>query len=117
MTYAGLRRTYPELVAGYDPEIERRIELEIKYEGYLRKQRDQVARLERTERQHIPPDVDFSAIRGLRNEAAEKLAAVRPETFGQASRIAGINPADLAVLAVHLHRRGNEPLIRTDQHR
>ncbi len=104
VTYAGLRRTYPELVAGYDSEIERRIELEIKYEGYLRKQRDQVARLERTERQRIPPDVNFGAIRGLRNEAAEKLAAVRPETFGQASRIAGINPADLAVLSVHLHR-------------
>jgi tRNA uridine 5-carboxymethylaminomethyl modification enzyme len=116
VTYAGLRRTYPQLVVGHDAEIERRIELEVKYAGYLVKQREQVARLERTERRPIPADVDFRAVRGLRNEAAEKLAAVRPETFGQASRIAGINPADLAVLAVYLHRRGNERPISTDQH-
>ncbi len=116
-TYEGLRRRYPELVAGHEPEIERRIELEIKYEGYLTKERRQVARLERTERRRIPPDVDFEAIRGLRNEAAEKLAAVRPETFGQASRIAGINPSDLAILAVSLRSRRNEPQISTDQHR
>ena len=105
-TYEGLRRAYPELVTAYGPEVERRIELEIKYEGYLSKQRRQVARLEGTEERRIPGDVDFKAIRGLRNEAAEKLTALRPETFGQASRIAGINPADLAVLAVALHRRG-----------
>jgi tRNA uridine 5-carboxymethylaminomethyl modification enzyme len=105
VTYASLRRQYPALVVECEPEIERRIELEIKYEGYLDKQRRQVARLERSERQRIPSDVDFKAIAGLRNEAAEKLGSVRPETFGQASRIAGINPSDLAVLAVALESR------------
>jgi len=116
MTYATLRRRHPELVHQHEAEVERRIELEIKYEGYLDKQRRQVARLERTERKPIPSDVDFGAVRGLRNEAAEKLAALRPETFGQAARIAGVNLSDLAVLSVYLSSRRDEPRISTDQH-
>ncbi|MBN1917661.1 MAG: tRNA uridine-5-carboxymethylaminomethyl(34) synthesis enzyme MnmG [Verrucomicrobia bacterium] len=116
-TYAGLRAQHPALVNAYDTEVERRIELEIKYEGYLDKQRRQVEQLAKTERRRIPPDVEFRAVRGLRAEAAEKLAAVRPDTFGQASRIAGINPADLAVLAVYLARREKPqtPQISTDR--
>lgn len=103
-TVADLRQVHPDLVHNYDADIERRIELEIKYEGYLDKERRQAARLEKSEKKRIPPDVDFTVVRGLRAEAAEKLAAIRPETFGQASRIAGINPADLAILSVYLHQ-------------
>jgi tRNA uridine 5-carboxymethylaminomethyl modification enzyme len=101
-TYDELRRQHAGLVHEHDPEIERRIELEIKYEGYLDKQRREVERMAKTEWKRIPPGVEFRAVRGLRAEAAEKLTSVRPETFGQASRVAGINPSDLAVLSVYL---------------
>jgi len=117
MTYAALRRRYPELVHEHESDVECRIELEIKYEGYLDKQRRQVARLAKTENRRIPPDVDFASVRGLRNEAAEKLAALRPETFGQASRIAGINPSDLAVLSVFLHQKKKPRISQIDTDR
>lgn len=80
------------------------LETDIKYAGYLSRQADQVARLSRQEEKAIPTDLDYGKIRGLKIEAQQKLQAVRPTTLGQASRILGVTPADLALLAVWLKR-------------
>lgn len=80
------------------------VEADVKYAGYAERQREDVARLARQEATVIPPDFDFSRLTGLRGEAREKLEALRPATLGAASRIAGINPPDVALLAVHLKR-------------
>lgn len=92
----------------WDDECLKQEEIEVKYEGYLKKQRDQVKRFDKTEGRVIPEAVDYSAIRGLRNEAKEKLAAVRPYTVGQASRISGVSPADISVLLVYLAEQRGE---------
>jgi tRNA uridine 5-carboxymethylaminomethyl modification enzyme len=80
------------------------VEVEAKYAGYIEKQRVEVARFRRLEDRRIPPNLDYGALVGLRTEAREKLAAVRPATVGQATRLAGVNPADISVLLVHLKR-------------
>ena len=78
------------------------LEVEIKYEGYVKKQLAEVARAEKLENRRLPDDIDYSLIKGLRIEAAQKLAKIRPQTFGQASRISGVNPADISVLLIYL---------------
>ena len=75
---------------------------EIKYEGYLKKGREQIARARKLEDRLLPDDMDYAAIEGLRLEAREKLAKVRPRSLGQAGRISGVNPADIAVLMIYL---------------
>lgn len=87
------------------PRFAEQVELAIKYEGYIARQHEQVARASRLEGTSLPLDLDYSRVRGLRSEATQKLAAARPETLGQASRIAGVNPADISVLMVHLKAR------------
>ncbi len=86
------------------PDVAEQVEIEAKYAGYIEKQQMEVARFRRLEERRIPPDLDYRALRGLRAEAQEKLAAVRPATVGQAARLAGVNPADISVLLVHLKR-------------
>ena len=76
----------------------------IRYEGYINKQRRQVARLRRLEDRTIPAELDYEDVIGLRSEARERLSLHRPGTVGQASRIQGVNPADISVLLVHLRR-------------
>ncbi len=85
-------------------DVKRTVEADVKYAGYVDRQRGEVARMRRQESTPIPSDVDFAALTGLRGEAREKLAALRPSTLGAASRIAGVNPPDVALLAVHLER-------------
>ena len=80
------------------------VEITVRYDGYIRKQQEQIDRMERLESRRIPPCTDYAAIKGLRIEAAEKLAAVCPRSIGQASRISGVSPADLSVLLVHLEK-------------
>ena len=93
----------------WSDEVLKEQEIEVKYEGYLKKQRDQVARFDKTEGRRIPEDIDYGDVRGLRLEAAEKMAKIRPYTIGQASRISGVSPADISVLLVYLtERRGKE---------
>lgn len=104
--------TYTDLVdLGYgDPDLParvwREVETAIKYEGYLTKQADQVARQEKLENKQLPADFDYSQVTGLRKEACEKLQKIRPLTLGQASRISGVNPADITVLLVGLKKAG-----------
>lgn len=84
--------------------VAEQVEIEAKYAGYIKKQRAEVARFRRLEDRRIPSELDYGAMVGLRTEAREKLAYVRPATVGQAARLAGVNPADVSVLLVHLKR-------------
>ncbi len=101
--------TYDELMA-FDPSapnlpkaVREQVEISVKYEGYIRRQLSQVEEFEKLEQHALPPDTDYTAIRGLRLEAREKLNAVRPLNLGQASRISGVSPADIGVLMIWLH--------------
>jgi len=78
------------------------VEVTIKYEGYIKRQISEVERHEKLETKRIPENIDFLSIKGLRTEAAQKLNNVKPLTIGQASRISGVNPADISVLLIYL---------------
>ncbi|MGM0440563.1 MAG: tRNA uridine-5-carboxymethylaminomethyl(34) synthesis enzyme MnmG [Chlamydiota bacterium] len=101
-SYLDLLEAYPNKVTDHGEDINLQIELNLKYEGYIQRQIQDVAKLNNLEKVIIPSDFDYSAIKGLRNEAQEKLLAVRPSNLGQASRISGINPADISILRVAL---------------
>jgi tRNA uridine 5-carboxymethylaminomethyl modification enzyme len=92
------------------PRVAEQVEVEAKYAGYIEKQRHEVARFRRLEDRRLPPSLDYGDMVGLRTEAREKLAYVRPATVGQATRLAGVNPADISVLLVHLERIDARPL-------
>ena len=85
-------------------DVREEVEITARYDGYIRKQEEQIARMERLESRRIPAEFDYAAVTSLRLEAAEKLAAVRPRSIGQASRISGVSPADISVLLVYLER-------------
>lgn len=91
-------------------EISEQVEVEIKYEGYIKKQLLQVEEMRRMEHKLLPEELDYRAISGLRLEAVEKLARVRPLNIGQASRVSGVSPADVSVLLIWLeqHRQRGE---------
>ena len=100
---------YRALAAVFDlpplaDDVREEVEIMARYDGYIRKQEEQIARMERLEARRIPADIDYAAIGSLRLEAAEKLAAVRPRSIGQASRISGVSPADISVLLVWLEK-------------
>jgi tRNA uridine 5-carboxymethylaminomethyl modification enzyme len=90
-------------------EAAEQVQIEAKYAGYIEKQRVEVARFQRLEDRRLPSDLDYEAMAGLRLEAREKLATVRPATVGQATRLSGVNPADISVLLVHLKRLDAQP--------
>ena len=105
-----LRRTETEESVIYNGKVRgEQVEITVKYEGYIRRQEKQVEEFEKLERRRLPPDMDYSHIQGLRLEAREKLAALRPENLGQAGRISGVSPADIAALMVYLHTRETPP--------
>jgi len=88
----------------YPPDVWDQIETDLKYEGYLKRQEEQIERTVRHEGKLIPGWIDYAAINGLRNETVQKLTSIRPETLGQAARISGITPADIALLSVWIAR-------------
>ena len=99
-------------IASFDPErpplpeaVTEEVEIQIKYAGYLARQEKQVAEFRREEARAIPEDIDYRAITGLRLEAQEKLSAIRPVSIGQAGRISGVSPADIAVLLIYLEQK------------
>lgn len=103
------------MLAPFDPDrpvlgedVGQQVELEIKYAGYIEKQLAQVEQMRGLESKTLPPDTDYSQIRGLRLEAGEKLNRLKPINIGQASRISGVSPADISVLLVWLSQRGKE---------
>ena len=87
-------------------EVFEQVEIEIKYEGYIKKQKADVADMRRLEKKFLPQDISYGEIKGLRLEAVEKLEAVRPENIGQAGRVSGVSPADISVLLIWLSMRG-----------
>jgi len=86
--------------------LKSQIEVEVKYEGYLRRQEIQVNQFRKLEKKRLPTDVNYQEIYGLRIEARQKLTSVQPTSIGQASRISGVSPADISVLLVYLEQRG-----------
>ena len=91
-----------------DPELLAAAEVELKYEGYIARERDNIERLQRFEALRIPPSLDYAAFTALSQEGREKLQQVRPRTLGQASRISGVSPADLSILLVQIRASGRE---------
>ena len=89
-------------------EVFEQVEIDIKYEGYIKRQLKDVAEMRRLEQKIIPDTTDYHALPGLRLEAAEKLSRVRPENIGQASRISGVSPADISVLLIRLRTLHDE---------
>ena len=105
MTYTALSALYDTLPALTD-EVREETEILARYDGYIEKQREQVARQKRMEDILLPEALDYTAIEGLRLEARQKLQKQRPLNLGQASRISGVSPADVSVLMVQLKRMG-----------
>jgi tRNA uridine 5-carboxymethylaminomethyl modification enzyme len=106
VTLAALAPAHAELAElARDPDLCVALEADVKYAGYVERQARDVERLLRQESWEIPTDLDVAELSGLRTEAREKLQKLRPRTLGQAGRIPGINPPDVALLAVHLERR------------
>ncbi|RYD31112.1 MAG: tRNA uridine-5-carboxymethylaminomethyl(34) synthesis enzyme MnmG [Verrucomicrobiaceae bacterium] len=102
-----------EIRAQYPAAIWELLETDLKYAGYLDRQQDMVARTQKMEHRPVPDWLDYQAVRGLKKEAQQKLATIRPKTLGQAGRIQGVTPADIALLTV-LMERGNSGDCRAD---
>ena len=101
-----------DMLAPLDPErptlplsVKDSVEIEIRYEGYIKMERDRVERFRKLEHKRLPADIHYETIRGLRLEARQKLEARRPGSVGQASRISGVSPADIQVLLVWLEQQ------------
>lgn len=101
VTYAHLESVLPSPYELTD-EMKEQVEIQIKYAGYIEKQLLQVERLNKMEKKRIPDDIDYGDVRGLASEAKQKLSVIRPLSIGQASRIAGVTPADISILLVYL---------------
>ena len=98
-------RTFDAGCAAFPAALAESVEIAVKYEGYIRRQRAEVADFARLERRTLPEGIDYAAIDGLRLEAREKLSAIRPRSLGQAGRISGVSPADLAALMIWLDKK------------
>ena len=94
----------------YPAAVFENVEIELKYEGYIRRQKADIAEMRRLEKKLLPKRTDYETIEGLRMEAREKLNKVRPANIGQASRISGVSPADISVLLIWLAKEGGEPI-------
>ncbi len=91
-----------DVSAHVSDDIAYQVEIEVKYEGYINRQKSQVEQFRRMEDKKIPPDIDYAQIKGLKKEAIEKLSEIRPISLGQASRISGVTPSDIDVLLIYL---------------
>ncbi|MFE7373637.1 tRNA uridine-5-carboxymethylaminomethyl(34) synthesis enzyme MnmG [Bacillus cereus] len=103
MTYEHIHLLVPSEV-GLSDEVTEQVEIQIKYEGYIEKSLQQVERMKKMENKKIPVDIDYDAISSIASEARQKLKDVRPLSMGQASRISGVNPADISILLVYIEQ-------------
>jgi tRNA uridine 5-carboxymethylaminomethyl modification enzyme len=106
MTYKGLMQVADFGPGLANPLAAEQVEIQIKYSGYIERQKDEIAKTQRHENTLLPMDFDYSKISGLSNEVIAKLTDSRPETLGKASRISGITPAAISLLLVHLKKQG-----------
>ncbi len=104
LSYADLAPFDPQRPAAA-PAATREVEITVKYQGYIQRQLRQVEEMHRLEERPLPADLDYQSIQGLRLEARQKLEQIRPQNLGQASRVSGVSPADVAVLMVYLKAR------------
>ena len=93
-------------LSDFDREVRDQVEIQFKYEGYLKRQQEQIERFKRLENLKIPEDIDFQSIIGLSTEVKEKLSTLRPISIGQASRISGVTPAAISILIINLKKLG-----------
>jgi len=112
--------SYADLAAIYPPETElsndvtEQVEIQIKYEGYIKKQMAQIEQFEKLEKKRLSPDLNYENITGLSREAQQKLAKFKPESIGQASRISGVSPADINVLLIYLEQQRRKAVQKDD---
>jgi tRNA uridine 5-carboxymethylaminomethyl modification enzyme len=102
MTYEALAADDADAVG--DPEVGRQVEIAVKYEGYIRRMHEEIAQFQASERTGIPDALDYATIPGLSSEIRQRLGEVRPRSLGQASRVPGVTPAAISILAVWVHR-------------
>lgn len=103
VSYQDLMQFIP-LAAPLDHTITEEVEISLKYAGYIAKEQQSIARLQRMEAKKIPDRIDYEAINGLATEARQKLTKIQPQTLAQATRISGVNPADIAILSVYIEQ-------------
>jgi tRNA uridine 5-carboxymethylaminomethyl modification enzyme len=97
---APIDKTRPEII---DRKVKEAVEIEIKYEGYIKRQIRDAERFKKLESKKIPDDVDYFAITGIRAETKQKLSQIKPKNIGQASRISGVSPSDIQVLMIYFN--------------
>lgn len=102
--YETLMKFIPTPAEKLDRHVIEQVEIQLKYAGYIKKEEEKVARLKRMEAKRIPANIDYEKIDGLATEGRQKLEKIRPETLAQASRISGVNPADIAILSVYIRK-------------
>ena len=105
ISYRDLRSMGAVDLPVYDDAVIEQIEIEIKYEGYLKRQSEEIAKMRKMESRKIPEWIDFTSMSALKKEAREKLQQVRPLSIGQAARISGITPADISILTILLEKQ------------
>ena len=88
-------------------EVSKQAEIRIKYEGYIKRQQSQIAAFKKLENKRLSDEIDYNEIKGLRIEAKQKLNKIKPVSVGQASRISGVSPSDIAVLLIYLEGKGS----------
>src|SRR5699024_2493737 len=103
ITYAKLEQIM-EKEMDISDEVKNQVEIQIKYEGYINKANEQVSRMQKMDNKKIPERIDYDAIKGIASEGKDKLKEVRPLSIGQASRISGVNPADISILLVYIEQ-------------
>lgn len=103
MTYDHIDLLIPSEVL-LDSEVKEQVEIQTKYEGYIEKSLQQVDRLKKMEDKKIPENIDYDAVTGIATEARQKLKKVQPLSIAQASRISGVNPADISILLVYIEQ-------------
>ncbi len=107
VTYSSLCKD-TSFSVGIPEDVEKQVEIEIKYEGFIQRQLRDVEKFKKIENIRLPEDFDFSKVAGLSNEVKEKLGYYRPHSLGQASRISGITPVAISILMVYLHGHGQK---------
>ena len=94
----------PQVGVDLEEDVQRQVEIEVKYAGYIKREKERINTAKKQEDQVIPTNFDYDAVKSMRSEAREKLKKIKPENLGQAARISGVNPSDISILGMWLSR-------------